>query len=1014
MRQFDLFLSHRKIEAVRVRELAETLTEKHGLRVWFDEWECGPGKLEPQCEAGIRNSRFTVVACTNSMLDSKWVEWEINKHFELNPNTNDDRLLPLKFEEFDLPPRLVKLLRVDFTDPRKDSENAAKLAAQIRTADAEDARRRRGFRLPARKGHEHGAFPPAPIYGFHGRASELLLLERQFRTHRGIVLHAVGGMGKTTLATEAADWWTRSGLFRSGACFVSFEQFTSAERVVQVLGCYVAGEKFNQLPYAEQRKRVIEYFQQQDVLMVWDNFESTLPQFNDGAAPHGSPYTDEERIRLAELFRDLTTGEGQGRLLVTCRPGEAGLPGAGHYELHGLARADSLWLLAEILKRHGMKLSDPRLTREQLDPLLRDLADHPLSLELVCPHLKTLSPEAIRADFGNLLKEFKQSAPLGPDGKPGKNSSLLASFEFSRRHLRPAAQAALPWLGLFSGGVFEVLLLEVNQITPEAWEPIRRELQSVTIIRAENDLEIGDRPFLRFHPTLASAVATIELAQQPEIRRRFIFAYLEIMKLLHEMLRGAQSRSALHVFDREEDNYRAAVRWAIADGLIREAARLGITFSIYLKTSNRIRERDAWVAMMKEALQKGVFTEEAADFEREDALNRFQQGDPQGAAGQLQSLIGRLRSTTEFDSAFQLAMAVSDFGSLLNVRGEFNQAITVLKDAVGMWEMLVAKKGGRPWVEMLASDDHRKASLQFQNLAETMGDLAQAIDGAGGGCDEALNMMEKAIEIEIKFGMERGIARGHARCADFLTRAGRYDIADTRYERALADARKSGDRGLEGRVLQNQGSLALKRNRLDRAGTLYRQAIQIFQQADDQPSVMQIYSLLGVVEQIAGRLPEAIAWHEKSRQLAVSFNNMGGVGVSAQNLGNVYRQEGEAARAQGNETAAQLLFQAALRSVEDSLRIWQSFDDKPNEAGSLAQLAIIHIRLNDLAAAEHHAHAARGIGETLGLRDVWKNYSTLVDIAEARDDAAAAADWTRKRDAKLAELKRLAGDGSAK
>ena len=50
----------------------------------------------------------------------------------------------------------------------------------------------------------------------------------------------MGGMGKTSLATEAAQWWTRSGLFRDGACFVSFEQFASADRVVTVLGEFLA------------------------------------------------------------------------------------------------------------------------------------------------------------------------------------------------------------------------------------------------------------------------------------------------------------------------------------------------------------------------------------------------------------------------------------------------------------------------------------------------------------------------------------------------------------------------------------------------------------------------------------------------------------------------------------------------------------------------------------------------------------------------------------------------------
>ena len=376
------------------------------------------------------------------------------------------------------------------------------LSAHVHPEDAH----RHAFRSPATR-NESGSFPPPPQFGFRGRAWELHVLERRFRAHRGIVLHAMGGMGKTALATEAAHWWTRSGLFRDGACFLSFEQFASAERVVQVLGTYLAGPKFEQLSAVEQRRRAIELFQQRAVLMVWDNFESALPQFNDGAAGLSSPYNDDERHRLAELFHDLTTGSGRGCLLVTCRPGDTGLPGALQYELQGLARADSLWLLASILRRDGLTLADPRLSRDKLDPLLRDLADHPLSLELVGPHLRTNTPEEIRADFGQLLAKFQQDAP------EGRNQSLLASLEFSRRHLSPAAREALPWLGLFSGGVFEDNLLDVSQLTPEAWEPICRELQSIALLRTENDIQLAGRPFLRFHPTLASTAADITFAQ---------------------------------------------------------------------------------------------------------------------------------------------------------------------------------------------------------------------------------------------------------------------------------------------------------------------------------------------------------------------------------------------------------------------------------------------------------------------------------------------------------------------
>jgi len=46
--------------------------------------------------------------------------------------------------------------------------------------------------------------------------------DQQNHSHRAIVLNAMSGMRKTALATEAAHWWTRSGLFRDGACFISF------------------------------------------------------------------------------------------------------------------------------------------------------------------------------------------------------------------------------------------------------------------------------------------------------------------------------------------------------------------------------------------------------------------------------------------------------------------------------------------------------------------------------------------------------------------------------------------------------------------------------------------------------------------------------------------------------------------------------------------------------------------------------------------------------------------------
>ena len=54
------------------------------------------------------------------------------------------------------------------------------------------------------------------------------------------------------------------------------------------------------------------------------------------------------------------------------------------------------------------------------------------------------------------------------------------------------------------------------------------------------------------------------------------------------------------------------------------------------------------------------------------------------------------------------------------------------------------------------------------------------------------------------------------------------------------------------------------------------------------------------------------------------------------------------------------------------------------------RLAMIHLRLGNLAAAERHAHEARQIHESLGLMDAWRDYNTLSEIAQARGDVAAA------------------------
>jgi tetratricopeptide (TPR) repeat protein len=869
--------------------------------------------------------------------------------------------------------------------------------------------RRPAPRPPAGK-DETGGFPIKPKYDFHGRARELHRLERAFRNHRGVVLHAMGGMGKTALAREAAVWWTRTGLFPDGACFLSFEQPATAERIVQVLGTYLEGADFESLPADEQRTRAKELFQAKRVLMVWDNFESVLPAFQEGQGP--SLYSDEERGGIRELFREWTEDEtGNGRLLITSRSETVGLTGARPLELRGLARPDALALLARVMETHGVDLDDERVSREELEKLLDALADHPLSIELVGPHLEDLAPETIVRDFHELLDRFQREEnereKKEKQGKRARNASLLASLEFSTNRLSEDAQEALPWLGLFRGGVFEDNLLDVSEMEPEAWDKARGELEATALVRVESDVTFGPsegekRPYLRFHPTLPSAAARRPLADPDAARRRFIGVYVAVMRAVDSALRGSNPRGGMEVLAREEANVRAAVQWAIEDEAYDAASDMGDTVAVFLQMAGRLRERDAWVAWLNEEVGKGGFTEAAAGRERDAAWSLFTQGHFQQAVAKLENLIERLKATPDFDPAFQLAASQLTLGRILYAGGLAPRAIPILKDAAKRWEALADR----------AEDAEEAAETERGNLSATLGDLANALSAAG-RLDEALAKAEEALDINRELGRDRAVAVGLGQAAAILREQGKYAEADARYEDALAAARSAGDQELEAITYQNQGVFAMQTNDFDRAATLYRQALKRFQAMGHDAGVMQTCNLLGAVEHRQGRLAEARAWYERSREIAEKRGAKSSLGVALQNLGIVCQEEGEAAREAGDEAAAREHFQEAARLVSESLVLRTERGDEPGAAESHGQLAQNHLLLGELDAAEEHAHAALETMERLGSRWLPAVYDTMAGIADARGDPESAAEWGRKRDAAVAELRRRAGEGGS-
>src|SRR5262249_3406873 len=126
----------------------------------------------------------------------------------------------------------------------------------------------------------------------------------------------------------------------------------------------------------------------------------------------------------------------------------------------------------------------------------------------------------IREEFGGLLDKFADAT-----ASEGRNRSLLASLEFSKKRLSAEARRLLPYLAWFRGGVFEQFLLDFAQISAEAWAPVRAELVATALVNVDDSIQVNNWPYLRFPPTLPFAAHPADVLDPAAAEQRFLAVY---------------------------------------------------------------------------------------------------------------------------------------------------------------------------------------------------------------------------------------------------------------------------------------------------------------------------------------------------------------------------------------------------------------------------------------------------------------------------------------------------------
>ncbi len=641
-----------------------------------------------------------------------------------------------------------------------------------------------------------------------GRDCEIQEVIELLRTQRCVTLVGAPGIGKTTMALEAA--WRIGDDHRHGACFVSLVDVSAAAAVPSALVHHLG---LMETGIAALDALLISALRHRDILLVLDNFEHVLP--------------------ARTLVSSLLSGTSHVRALVTSRE-PLGIDGETTYPVLPLtypdpdggtpSDLDQYSAVRVFVARSRLERQDFALDAANAGPIMEicaRLAGLPLAITLTAKSSRIMSP----SDIARTLRARLELSP----GEPGESSahrSIAAALDWSWSLLSPGHRALLASLSIFSGGCS---LAAVESVCSEDGDDIPTALAAL-----ERKSLIGVTPFTngasRFvllEPIRRYALEKLsERRILDDLRARHCAHFLTFAEASElKMTSGEGQNQALKELETEHSNLAAAFEWAI-ESLPESALRLGAALWRFY-SMRRISEGRRWLTLALEGASGApvmraralnglaILARAQGDLHVADAaLAEARQLAVEGAgrnelafATLTEGIVAEDRSIYEvaelrFTEAEYLYRKIGDergVGHALNClgviglrRGDFAGAAAKLHAALAAFRSL---------------DDRWSIAVSATNLgwiAEQAGDLA-----------EAATWYEETHEIWKAAGDDRGLGRSLMSLGRIARKQRRFSQARSLVEEALVTFHRLGDRRLAAACLGQLAEPAYERQSCD-------------------------------------------------------------------------------------------------------------------------------------------------------------------------------------------------------
>ncbi len=686
--------------------------------------------------------------------------------------------------------------------PRRDTVRL--LADALGLADAEREgfmATRRGVVLPADPAPPTDPpcnlpAPPTPLLGREremARALELLCRDDV----RLLTLSGPAGVGKTRLSLDVA-----AGLradYADGAFLVSLAPLSDpvlvASAIAQALGLREQGDR-------PLHDTLMASLRDKQLLLLLDNFEHVA-----AAAP---------------LLAALLAACPHLRLLVTSRApvhvrGEHVLP-VPPLDLPDLATLPAVDALAQVsavalfVARAEAVAPDFALTTQNataVAAICARLDGLPLAIELAAARITLLSPEALLARLDHRL----QMLVGGARDLPERQQTLRAAIAWSYDLLHMGEQALFRRLCVFVGGAtleaVEAVCYTAGDLEGDALGWLAALVDKSLLRREEGpggEARVGLLETIREYGREQLATS----GEQAATERSHAAYYLALAEEAEPALTGAEQVTWLARLEREHDNLRSALRWALESGEVEGGLRLAGTLWRFWVMRGYLREGRRWL---------------------ETLLNRDADVAPASRA-----------------------RALHGAGVLARDMGDCTRADLLLGESLALWRELADSPGIATALNGLGSVAWQRGDLARARALHEEGLALRREMGDTGGVIIALNNLGLVVQDQgdlvraealfaevLAFFRERGNRRGIAGSLNNLGEValaqGNLTRARLLCEEALALRQGLNDRAGIASSLINLGLIACAQGDLARARLLYEEGLVLYRELGDTRGV---------------------------------------------------------------------------------------------------------------------------------------------------------------------------------